>query len=256
MSMKPLTVLAKKVRLSYPIHGAVQRSLRGTLVERLYGRGIASPGSRSFAALQNVSFESREGDRVALIGPNGAGKSTLLRIIADIFQPDSGEIKRFGSVLPLLGVLPGISPDASGYENVKLSAYSLGIKPEQLPEIVTEVESFAELGEFMALPIRTYSSGMVARLFFAIVTSLSAEIFVMDEFSFVSGDASFQEKARLRARRLLDRAKTVFIASHDENVVTNICNKAIYLSQGNVVAFGDVRDVLNEYNSAVAAGRG
>jgi ABC-2 type transport system ATP-binding protein/lipopolysaccharide transport system ATP-binding protein len=254
--MKPLTVLAKKVRLSYPIHGAVPQSLRGTLVERLYGRGIASPGSRSFTALQNVSFESREGDRVALIGPNGAGKSTLLRIIADIFQPDSGEIKRFGSVLPLLGVLPGISPDASGYENVKLSAYSLGIKPDQLPEIVTEVESFAELGEFMALPIRTYSSGMVARLFFAIVTSLSAEIFVMDEFSFVSGDASFQEKARLRARRLLDRAKTVFIASHDENVVTNICNKAIYLSQGNIVAFGDVRDVLNEYNSAVAAGRG
>jgi ABC-2 type transport system ATP-binding protein/lipopolysaccharide transport system ATP-binding protein len=202
---------------------------------------------RSFAALNEISFEARDGDRIALIGPNGAGKSTLLRLISDIYQPDSGTLDRFGSVLPLLGTLPGTSPDASGLENVILSAYSMGLTRAQMPEIVAEVEAFAELGDFMELPIRTYSSGMLARLFFAIITSLTAEIFVMDEFSFVSGDAAFQERAQARARRLVDRAKTVFIASHDPHLVLSICNKAIYLSKGVMVAFGEAKHVLNEY---------
>ncbi len=250
-----LTVVAENVSLSYPVYGGPQMTLRGMIADRLYFKGRAKT-PKHVAALKDISFETFKGDRVALIGPNGAGKSTLLRLISDIYQPDLGKLNHFGTVLPLLGALPGISSDASGYENIKLAVYSIGLARDRLADVIAEVEEFSQLGDFLSLPLKTYSSGMVARLFFAVLTSLTADIFVMDEFSFATGDASFKERAQKRARNLLERASTVFIASHDSDLLRNTCNKAIYLKNGTLAAFGPFEDVLRDYEKDIAAQHG
>ena len=246
------TVRATDLWLRYPLYGLPQLSFRGLLAERLRARGAIPGQAASVLALKRVGFEAEHGDRIAVVGLNGAGKSTLLRVISGIYAPSRGELTLAGSVVPMLGALPAYSPDATGYENIKLSAYAFGLSRAKLPEIIADVEGFSELDDALELPLKTYSAGMVARFYFSILTSLSADIFVMDEFAFSAGDASFKEKAKQRSQQLLDRARTVFLASHDLEIVRNMSNKAIYLIQGELAAFGDTESVLREYKSDVA----
>lgn len=246
---KPVLVKAEHIYLQYPLARSTSQSLRGTLASRFI-RKARSERPGSFAALRNICFEASAGDRIGLVGPNGAGKSTLLRVIAGIYTPDAGVIERHGTVLPLFGNLPGISADATGYENVALAALSMGYSKAKLPELAEDVAQFTELREFLDLPIKAYSSGMVSRLLFAIATGMEADVFVMDEFSFATGDRTFKEKAKVRAERQLSRANAVFIASHDESFIRSVCNKVIYLSSGELISFGETEEVLQNYASA------
>lgn len=225
--------------------------MRGSLAARFLKKaGTAAPVG--FAALKDVSFDVYSGDRVALIGPNGAGKSTLLRVIANIYTPQSGSVERYGSVLPLFGPLPGVSEAATGYENIMLAAYSMGLPKGKLQSLIEDVEEFTELGDFLDMPIKTYSSGMMARLMFAVATGLRADIFVLDEFSFATGDRFFKEKATQRARQQLSHGKTAFVASHDDQFLKTICNKALYLSEGRPIRFGDFDEIAAEYSASRA----
>ncbi len=241
------TFIARNIWLSYRLLGTSGQSLRGLMAEKVFGRQYKLP-RHSFTALKGIGFEAYENDRIALIGANGAGKTSLLKVISGIYAPDCGEVWCDGTVMPLLGGLPGISPDATGYENIRLSAYSMGVARSDIQDVIADVRAFSELDDFLHMPLRTYSSGMSARLLFSIVTALKADIFVLDEFAFASGDMFFVEKAKKRARDLVNSAKTVLIASHDDRLLRDICNKGVYLRNGELVAFGDVNEVLDEYS--------
>jgi len=246
--MPSCVVRITDVHLSYPLLGGRSNSIRGMLADRIWKRG-ANAIPTGFAALKGISFSAYENDRVALIGANGAGKTTLLRVISGIFAPDAGKVEVAGSIIPLLGHFPGVNADATGYENIKLAAYTMGFSTSEVPDLVKDVESFTGLGDFLNMPIKTYSAGMSAKLLFAIVTSFNADVFALDEFSFATGDHVFKERARERALRLMERAKTVFLASHDDAVLRSVCNKALLLQGGCLVASGTVDEVLAEYHA-------
>jgi ABC-type polysaccharide/polyol phosphate transport system ATPase subunit len=204
--------------------------------------------SAAYAALKDISFSASEGDRIGIVGANGAGKTTLLRVLAGIYLPDQGTVEVLGRILPFFGHFPGVNPDATGYENIKLSAYSMGMPPRSIPALIADIEEFTELGEFLSMPLRSYSTGMSTKLLFSIATALTADVFVLDEFSFATGDRFFKERAMQRSHSLIGRAKVVFLASHDESIVRTVCNKAIFLRHGQLVAFGQTEDILKEYN--------
>jgi ABC-type polysaccharide/polyol phosphate transport system ATPase subunit len=246
--MTPITARLQNVSLYYARLGTAGGTFRGRLADGIWKRS-ANTHSAGFCALKDVSFTAHQGDRIAIIGANGAGKTTLLRVISQIFEPDAGTVEVFGSVIPLLGHFPGVSPDATGYENVKLAAYTMGIGPDQIPDITADVAEFTELGEFLEQPIKTYSAGMSAKLLFAIMTSFTADIFALDEFSFATGDHFFKSKAQKRSITLMERAKTVFLASHDADILRSVCNRAILLEKGRMVSTGAVNEVLDAYHA-------
>ena len=187
---------------------------------------------------------------MALVGANGAGKTTLLRMISGIYAPASGSAKVYGSVLPLLGHMPGINPDATGYENIKLAAYTIGVDRAHVPAVTRDVAEFTELGSFLQMPLKTYSAGMSARLLFGVITAFKADVYALDEFSFSAGDHAFKERAQQRALLLMEQAKTIFLASHDDDILRRVCNRALYLEAGRVVADGPVDEVLERYHKA------
>lgn len=237
------------VSLRYPLLGNAGASLRGMVADRLWKRS-ANARPTGFAALDNISLSAYDGDRIALIGANGAGKTTLLRVIGGIYAPDEGDVQITGSVIPLLGHFPGVNPDATGYENVRLAAYTMGVASNLIPAIIADVEDFTELGEFLEMPLKTYSAGMAAKLLFAIVTSFKAEVFALDEFSFATGDHFFKEKAQKRSLELMQRARVVFLASHDETMLRRVCNRAVLLDRGRIAATGALDEVLGSYHKS------
>jgi ABC-type polysaccharide/polyol phosphate transport system ATPase subunit len=248
-----MRLIAEHVNVDFPIYGA-QRSLRKALFERATG-GIISSDERNanrtvIRALTDVSFELHEGDRLGLVGHNGAGKSTLLRTLAGVYQPVSGRILVDGVVTPLFDTLPGLDSEDTGYENIRTAAMMFGLKPDQIEKLITNVEEFSELGEFMGLPVRTYSTGMATRLGFAFATSIEPGILLLDE-GIGAGDARFADRAAQRMADFLARSRIVVIASHSDQLIRSMCNKAALMHTGRVVAFGDLEPVLEEYNAFV-----
>ena len=248
-----MRLVVEHVHVDFPIYGA-QRSLRKVLFERATG-SIISKDSRNSSrtvvkALNDVSFELHEGDRLGLVGHNGAGKSTLLRALAGVYQPVSGKILVDGVVTPLFDALPGIDTEDSGYENIRTAGMMFGLQPEQVERLIASVEEFSELGEFMGLPVRTYSTGMVTRLGFAFATSIDPGILLMDE-GIGAGDARFADRAAERMAGFLERSRIVVIASHSDHLIRSMCNKAALMHTGRVVALGDVESVLEEYEAYV-----
>jgi len=248
-----MRLIAEHVNVDFPIYGA-QRSLRKALFERATGGVISSDARHTnrtvIKALSDVSFELHEGDRLGLVGHNGAGKSTLLRTLAGVYQPVSGRILVDGVVTPLLDALPGIDTEDTGNENIRTAAMMFGLKPDQIEKLTTNVEEFSELGEFMGLPVRTYSTGMTTRLGFAFATSIEPGILLMDE-GIGAGDARFADRAAERMAGFLARSRIVVIASHSDHLIRSMCNKAALMHTGRVVAFGDLEAVLEEYNAFV-----
>jgi ABC-type polysaccharide/polyol phosphate transport system ATPase subunit len=248
-----MRLIAEHVNVDFPIYGA-QRSLRKALFERATG-GIISSDSRNtnrtvIKALNDVSFELHEGDRLGLVGHNGAGKSTLLRTLAGVYQPVSGRVLVDGVVTPLFDALPGVDTEDTGNENVRTAAMMFGLNPDQIERLIASVEQFSELGEFMGLPVRTYSSGMVTRLGFAFATSIEPGILLMDE-GIGAGDARFADRAADRMASFLERSRIVVIASHSDHLIRSMCNKAALMHTGRVVALDDVETVLEEYDAYV-----
>jgi homopolymeric O-antigen transport system ATP-binding protein len=231
-----MLISARDVVVDFPIYGGKSRSLKSTVLRAATGGAIAADAADRVVvrALDHVSFDLSEGDRVGLVGHNGSGKTTLLRVLAGVYEPVAGSIDVRGRVASMLSIVLGMDADATGYENIFLRGTILGLRKKEILNMVDEVCAFAELGDFIDMPMRTYSSGMVMRLMFAISTSVRADIVLMDEWLGV-GDAEFTEKAEKRLTQLVGNAKLLVIASHSQDVIEKTCTRVFHLEHGRIV---------------------
>ena len=210
-----------------------------------------------FWALRHVSFELSHGESLAVIGPNGAGKSTLLQVLAGIMRPSEGTVEVVGHVSGLLGLGVGFDMELSGAENILLGGAFLGLDDAKVKELAPSIVEFADLGQFIDAPLKTYSTGMQARLGFSIATAVDPDILLLDEV-LATGDANFREKSKARVIELVRSAKGVVLVTHDMNWVREYCNRAILLEKGRVVLEGDPEEVVQlhlERTAAAAAAR-
>ncbi|MEZ5935282.1 MAG: ABC transporter ATP-binding protein [Alphaproteobacteria bacterium] len=208
---------------------------------------LTAAGPGKLRGLDDVSFTARRGDRIGLIGRNGAGKSTLLRTLAGIYPPSAGICRATGRISTLFSSALGLSAEATGYENIHLGATLLGLDRAAIEKALPEIVAFCDLGDFLDLPIRTYSAGMRTRLGFAIATSIRPDILLIDEV-FGTGDRHFRAKAKQRIEEVMAKANVLMLASHSDGVIRGMCTKAIWLEQGKLMAFGPVDEVLEQYN--------
>ena len=204
-----------------------------------------------FEALKNVAFSVPEGTVLGIIGPNGSGKSTLLKLLAGIYRPNSGNISVRGRISALLSLGVGFHPDLTGRENVMIGGLSLGLSRGQIKKAFDEIVHFAELEDFIDAPVRTYSSGMYARLAFSIAVNVDSDILLLDEVLAV-GDASFVEKSRARMDKFKEQGKTILLVTHDLGTVQNWCHQAMWLDQGQLCAIGEPKEVVARYREKVA----
>ena len=199
-----------------------------------------------FWALQNVSFTVEKGDRVGILGLNGAGKSTLLKVIAGVFKPTEGTVTKHGKMVPLLELGAGFDPQYTGKENIYLYGAMLGYTKEFIDEKYDEIVKFSELKDFIDVPIKNYSSGMKSRLGFSIATVVSPKILILDEVLSV-GDAKFRKKSEKKVLSMFDSGVTVLFVSHSLAQVKRICNKAMILEKGQLIAYGDIDTISEQY---------
>lgn len=199
-----------------------------------------------FWALQNVNFEVQKGDRVGILGLNGAGKSTLLKVIAGVFKPTEGKVIKNGRLVPLLELGAGFDPQYTGRENIYLYGAMLGYSKEFIDEKYDEIVKFSELKDFIDVPIKNYSSGMKSRLGFSIATVVSPKILILDEVLSV-GDAKFRKKSEKKVLSMFDSGVTVLFVSHSLAQVQRICNKAMILEKGKLIAYGDIDTISKQY---------
>ncbi|HDR9135122.1 TPA: ABC transporter ATP-binding protein, partial [Burkholderia vietnamiensis] len=235
----------ENVGLDLPIFDVQGRSLKKRVMRMGRRNRIAedTDGVVVVRALDNVNLRLDAGDRVGLIGPNGAGKSTLLRLLAGIYSPTSGTVRTEGKAVPLLDISLGMDDNSTGRQNIRLRGLLLGMTDSEIRAKQDEIAEFTDLGDYLDLPLRTYSSGMRMRLAFAVATAVDAEILLLDEVIGV-GDASFQEKARVRLDDLHNRAEIVVLAMHSNEIIRKTCNKALWLEKGQIRMFGAVDQVL------------
>lgn len=246
-------VQLNNVSVSFPILHTGHRSLKKALVATATGGAILQEARSApiVQALKEVSASFAPGDRVGLVGPNGAGKSTLLRVIAGIYEPDEGAVRVTGEIVPLLDLGLGFDNDLTGRENIRMRGMYLGLKSSRIEKLLPEIAEFTELGEYLDLPVRTYSSGMQMRLSLGVATAVEPDVLLMDEWV-LAGDAAFIEKARSRLERFVERARILVLASHSESIIREWCNKAMLLKGGHMLAFGDVDEVFKEYGKMAA----
>ena len=243
------SIVLENVFLNFPIYGS-HRSLRKALFERAAGGFIQhSKGDRDrivINALAGVSLTLNDGDRLALIGHNGAGKSTLLKVMAGVYEPTAGRVLASGTITSLFDMVPGMDLEDTGYESIVTAGLLLGLDRREIDQKVPEIERFSELGEYISLPIRTYSTGMVTRLGFSLATTLHPDIILIDE-GIGAGDARFAERAANRMKEFIVQSNIMVIASHSEELVGSLCNKAALLNKGKIVQIGSVSDILRKY---------
>ena len=207
-----------------------------------------------FWALQDISFTVEKGERVGVLGFNGAGKSTLLKVIAGVLKPTKGSVKVSGVIAPMLELGAGFDLNYSGRENIFLYGATMGYSRKFIEEKYNEIVEFSELGDFIEVPVKNYSSGMRARLGFAIATAVEPEVLILDEVLSV-GDAKFRQKSEAKVRSMFDKGTTVLFVSHSTQQVLNICNKAIILDHGKLIAQGDAKEICAQYDRMVKGGK-
>lgn len=229
-------VHASDVVVEFPIFGTIHRSLKSTVLHVATGGRVATDTKHRVVirALDGVSFNIREGDRVGLIGHNGAGKTTLLRALSGVYEPIRGTLDISGRVASLLDLNIGVDPDATGLENIMLRGVLAGLRTAQIRAKTDEIAEFTALGEYLDMPVRTYSSGMQLRLLFAVATSIDADILLMDEWLSV-GDAEFSKKASERLEKLVERTPILVLASHSPDLIRKVCNRIFRLEHGSLV---------------------
>jgi ABC-type polysaccharide/polyol phosphate transport system ATPase subunit len=246
-------MVLENIRVDFPIYGT-QRNLRTALFERATGGLIQREGKNQervvVKALVDVSMKLEEGDRLALIGHNGSGKSTLLKVMAGIYEPIAGRVLVEGRVTPLFDMMPGLDHEDNAYENIFTAGLLIGMSHKEIERKIPQIEEFCELGEYLSLPVRTYSAGMVARLGFALSTALDPGILLMDE-GIGAGDARFAERAAKRMKEFLVRSSIIVLASHNAAFVKSICNKAALMDAGRIVALGEVDEIFDQYHGSI-----
>jgi ABC-type polysaccharide/polyol phosphate transport system ATPase subunit len=224
----------ENVTIRYPVYGTHGMSLRSHLMRVATGGSIEKDaGTTMITALKDVSFTLNDGDAVGLIGHNGSGKSTMLRAMAGIYPAESGRITRRGKTATVLDIGAGLDLELSGYDNIIHLGMMMGLSYTEAKALTPDIEEFTELGNFLQLPIRTYSSGMTMRLMFAVATAVTPEILLIDEM-FSTGDSGFQEKSLSRLRKLISSAKIFVFASHDHQLIKAYCNRIFQLEHGHL----------------------
>jgi lipopolysaccharide transport system ATP-binding protein len=203
-------------------------------------------GHISIEALKNLDLEISAGDRLGIMGHNGSGKSTLLRLLSGIYEPSSGKIERSGSIASLVDISLGINAESTGRENIFLRGKLMGLSKKEIDEKIDEIIEFSELGDYINLPVRIYSSGMLLRLAFSVSTSITADILIMDEWLSV-GDGAFAERASNRLRELVDSSEILVIASHTRSLIEETCNKVVWLEHGVIKKVGPVGEIIPQY---------
>jgi lipopolysaccharide transport system ATP-binding protein len=240
------SIILSECSLNLPVYGTGNRSLKQLVMSTATGGRIAA-GSRNVTvvnALTDVSLTIKAGDRVGLVGHNGAGKTSLLRMLAGVFEPNRGVLQIDGRVSSLIDVTLGMDQEATGYDNILIRGLILGLTRKRIRELTPEIEDFSELGQYLSMPVRTYSSGMVLRLAFSIATCIHPDILLMDEWLSV-GDAGFVKKAENRLKELVDRASILVIASHNQRIISELCNVRVTLEHGRVVCVERQEKILS-----------
>ena len=203
-----------------------------------------------FWALKNVSFSVEKGDRVGILGLNGAGKSTLLKVISGVFKPTEGHVDKHGKMVPLLELGAGFDPQYTGKENIYLYGAMLGYTKKFIDSKYDEIVEFSELQKFMDVPVKNYSSGMKSRLGFSIATVVEPKILILDEVLSV-GDAKFRKKSEKKIMSMFDSGVTVLFVSHSLEQVQRLCNKAMILEKGKLIAYGDIDPISDQYSKMI-----
>lgn len=240
----------ENVDLEFHVGAERQDTLNAALAHR-FGLRRRRRESRTVKALQSVSVSISAGERVGLIGHNGAGKSTLLKVMAGIYPPQRGRVAIEGHVCPLFEFVTGFEMEATGWENIRTRALLLGMMPKEIDRKIESIAKFSNLGEFLDIPVRHYSSGMYVRLAFATSTAVDPQILLLDEVM-AAGDVEFIERARERMNSLMERASLVVFATHSLDVLPSFCERTILLRQGRIVADGPTEDVVRLYTEGRA----
>ena len=226
-------ISAEGVCVEFPIWNPSHRSLKNAVLRATTGGRLARESSTRVVvqALSDLSFEFARGDRIGLVGNNGSGKTTLLRVLSGIYEPVRGRLEVSGRVSSLLDLSLGMDHEATGLENIVLRGVLMGLPPVAIQAKVNEIAEFSELGDYLSMPIRTYSSGMLLRLAFAVSTSVAPEILLLDEWLSV-GDAGFRDKAERRLLELIESSAIMVLASHDESLIRRFCSRMLRLEHG------------------------
>ena len=235
----PALIKVEDLSIELPIYGIHSRSLKKTLVSMGAGSRLMRHAGNQIRvhALNNLSFSLHDGDRLALVGHNGAGKTTLLRVLAGVFEPTAGVITVEGRTAPIFDITLGMDMDATGYENIQLRGLLLGLHPRDIAARTAEIAAFTDLGDYLSMPVRTYSSGMLLRLGFAVATAIQPEVLLMDEW-IAAVDAGFLTKAEQRINDVIEQSSIMVLASHDLHLLRRMCNKILILDHGSIRYFG------------------
>jgi lipopolysaccharide transport system ATP-binding protein len=238
----------KNASVVLPIFNSSARSLTNKIVSAATGGVLTAQkgGHLSIEALKNIDLEIVAGDRIGIVGHNGSGKSTLLRLLSGVFESSSGSIRRSGSVSSLVDISLGINGENTGRENIFLRGKLMGLTKKEIDKKIDEIIEFSELGEYINLPVRIYSSGMLLRLAFSVSTSITADILIMDEWLSV-GDGAFAERSSQRLKNLVDESEVLVIASHTRDLLEETCNKIVWLEHGLIRKVGPTQEILPEY---------
>ncbi len=239
-----VSIKLQNAGVDFEIYNARGRSLRSDLLRRVGGKVGRGGGDRVIVrALRDIDLTLQPGDRLALVGHNGAGKSTLLRVMSGAYEPSSGSATIDGKVSSLLDLAMGMDYELTGRQNIVLRGVFLGMTFAEANALVPEIADFSELGAYLDLPMRTYSSGMVLRLAFGVSTAVQPGIILLDEM-ISAGDAAFADKAKRRLDKMLSRARILVLASHNPETLRQHCNRAILLREGTIVADGPLEEIL------------
>ncbi len=236
----------QNVSLEYPIVTARSQAIKTVLLSRLGGTIADHDRTIVVQALKSITLDLADGDRLGIVGHNGAGKSTLLKVISRIYEPQWGTVAVTGTLSSFVDITLGMDSEATGWDNIRFRGAFMGLSQAQTRELAPEIAEFSELGEYMDMPARTYSSGMFMRLAFAIATSVQPEILVMDEM-IGAGDAGFVDKAVARLDAMLGKSKILIVASHSNTTIRKFCNKVLWLEKGKIRALGPAELVLSDY---------
>lgn len=244
----PARIELQHVGVQFPVFNAATLSLKNRLLSSVTGGRIERERDRHVVVrgLDDLDFCIESGERVGLIGHNGSGKTTLLRVLSGIYTPTEGRVRIQGQPTALINIGLGIDPEATGRDNIRLRAAMMGLNPAQTAERMEGIIEFSELGGFIDMPFRTYSSGMQMRLAFSVSTAVQPQILIMDEW-LSTGDEAFRTKAERRMNSMLDATEIMVLASHDPNLIRHTCSRVIWLEHGKVRMDGPSEEVMPQY---------
>lgn len=237
----------QQVGIDFPIFDAASRSIKKNFINFATGGKVGEQNGRVVvSALNNLTFEIQDGEKVGLIGHNGAGKTTLLRMFSKVYYPTAGKVTIDGDIGSLISISLGINPEFTGRENIYIRGALLGLRKKEIHNKIDEIIDFTDLGDFIDMPVRTYSSGMQMRLGFSVSTIFSPEILLMDEWLSV-GDEGFKEKAEARLSKIISSTKILILASHSKELLQKTCTRILWLEHGTVKMDGTPDEVLPIY---------